>query len=54
MQLFLADCQFPDIDNQIKAYQLFVEAWENGEMAKSIKQTSLRCYLEYTLLEKEE
>jgi len=37
MQLFLADCQFPDIDNQVKAYQLFVEAWENGEMAKSDK-----------------
>ena len=30
MQLFLADCQFPDIDNQVKAYKLFVEAWENG------------------------
>ena len=37
MQLFLADCQFPDIDNQVKAYQLFVEAWENGEIAKSDK-----------------
>ena len=37
MQLFLADCQFPDIENQVKAYQLFVEAWENGEMAKSDK-----------------
>ena len=37
MQLFLADCQFPDIANQVKAYQLFVEAWENGEMAKSDK-----------------
>ena len=37
MQLFLADCQFTDIDNQIKAYQEFVEAWESGEMAKSDK-----------------
>ena len=37
MQLFLADCQFPDIDNQVKAYKLFIEAWENGEMAKSDK-----------------
>ena len=37
MQLFLADCQFPDIENQVKAYQLFVEAWESGEMAKSDK-----------------
>ena len=37
MQLFLADCQFADIENQVKAYQLFVEAWENGEMAKSDK-----------------
>ena len=37
MQLFLADCQFPDIENQVKAYQLFVEAWENGESAKADK-----------------
>ena len=37
MQLFLADCQFPDIENQVKAYQLFVEAWDNGEIAKSDK-----------------
>ena len=37
MQLFLADCQFPDIENQVKAYQLFVEAWENGEIAKKDK-----------------
>ena len=37
MQLFLADCQFPDIDNQLKAYQLFVESWEKGEIAKSDK-----------------
>ena len=37
MQMYLADCQFPDIDNQVKAYKLFVEAWENGEMAKADK-----------------
>ena len=37
MQMYLADCQFSDIDNQIKAYKLFVEAWENGEMAKADK-----------------
>ena len=37
MQLFLADCQFPDIENQVKAYHLFVEAWESGEIAKSDK-----------------
>ena len=41
MQLFLADCQFPDIENQVKAYQLFVEAWENGEIAKSDKNILL-------------
>ena len=35
MQMYLADCQFPDIDNQVKAYKLFIEAWESGEMAKS-------------------
>jgi len=49
MQLFLADCQFPDIENQVKAYQLFVEAWENGEIAKSDKTDNLRCYLEFML-----
>ena len=37
MQLFLADCQFTDIDNQINAYKAFIEAWENGEMSKSDK-----------------
>ena len=36
MQLFLADCQF-QISKISKAYQLFVEAWENGEIAKSDK-----------------
>ena len=54
MQLFLADCQFPDMDNQVKAYQLFVEAWENGEIAKSDKQINLRCYLEFMLQERVE
>ena len=34
MQLFLADCQFQDIENQINAYKLFVEKWETREMAK--------------------
>ena len=37
MQLFLADCQFTDIDNQINAYKAFIEAWESGEMSKSDK-----------------
>ena len=37
MQLFLADCQFTDIDNQVKAYQAFIQAWDNGEIAKSDK-----------------
>ena len=37
MQLFLADCQFTDIDNQVKAYQAFIQSWENGEIAKSDK-----------------
>ena len=35
--MYLADCQFPDIDNQVNAYKLFVEAWENGEIAKADK-----------------
>ena len=34
MQLFLVDCQFPDIENQVAAYKQFVEFWENGEMSK--------------------
>ena len=48
MQLFLADCQFPDIENQVKAYQLFVEAWENGEIAKSDKTDKFEICLLYT------
>ena len=47
MQLFLADVN-SDIENQIKAYKLFVEAWENGEMAKSDKNENLKCYFEFT------
>tara|TARA_Y100001968_G_C19350152_1_gene714210 strand:+ start:889 stop:1206 length:318 start_codon:yes stop_codon:yes gene_type:complete len=34
MQLYLVDCQFTDIQDQISAYKQFVEVWENGEMAK--------------------
>ena len=52
MQLFLADCQFPDIENQVKAYQLFVEAWENGEIASSDKTDKFEMYLECMLLVK--
>ena len=37
MQLFLADCQFTDIDNQLKGYQAFIQAWESGEIAISDK-----------------
>jgi len=37
MQLFLADCQFSDIENQVNAYKSFVESWENGEIAISDK-----------------
>ncbi len=53
MQLFLADCQFPDIENQVKAYQLF----ELGKMVKlqnQIRQINLRCYLEFMLQERAE
>ena len=52
--MYLADCQFPDIDNQVNAYKLFVEAWENGEMAKDDKTENFECSLEYMLLGKEE
>jgi len=34
MQLYLVDCQFPDIERQVAAYKQFVEFWENGEMIK--------------------
>ena len=37
MQLYLVDCQFPDVDNQIAAYKQFVELWDNGEMSKQDK-----------------
>ena len=37
MQLFLVDCQFTNVSNQISAYKQFVEYWENGEMAKQDK-----------------
>jgi len=54
MQLFLADCQFPDIENQVK---LINYLWKPGKMVKwqtQIKQTNLKCYSEYMLQEKEE
>ncbi len=35
MQLYLVDCEFTDIENQIKGYKAFVEAWESGEIAKA-------------------
>ena len=37
MQLYLVDCQFTDITNQVAAYKQFVEFWENGEMSKQDK-----------------
>ena len=37
MQLYLVDCQFPNIENQVSAYKQFIEFWENGEMAKQDK-----------------
>ncbi len=33
--MFLVDCQFSDIDDQLSAYKKFVETWENGEIAKA-------------------
>ena len=37
MQLYLVDCQFTNIENQIAAYKQFVQLWENGEMTKQDK-----------------
>lgn len=35
MQMYLADCIFPDIDSQLAAYKSFCELWDSGEMAKA-------------------
>ena len=37
MQLYLVDCQFTDIENQIAAYKQFVELWDSGDMASQDK-----------------
>ena len=34
MQMYLADCIFPDIEGQLAAYKSFCELWDSGEMAK--------------------
>lgn len=35
MQMYLADCLFPDIESQLAAYKSFCELWDSGEMAKA-------------------
>ena len=35
MQMYLADCVFPDIEGQLAAYKRFCELWDSGEMAKA-------------------
>ena len=35
MQMYLADCIFPDIEGQLAAYKSFCELWDSGEMAKA-------------------
>ena len=37
MQLYLVDCQFPNIENQVSAYKQFVQLWDSGEMSKQDK-----------------
>ena len=37
MQMYLADCLFPDIESQLAAYKSFCELWDSGEMAKADK-----------------
>ena len=34
MQMYLADCVFPEIEGQLAAYKSFCELWDSGEMAK--------------------
>ena len=53
MQLFLADCQFPDIDNQIKFINFLSRLGKTVKWQNQINQTNLRCYLEFMHLEKE-
>ena len=35
MQMYLADCIFPDIESQLAAYKSFCELWDSGEMAQA-------------------
>ena len=35
MQMYLADCIFPDIESQLAAYKSFCELWDSGEMSKA-------------------
>ena len=35
MQMYLADCIFPDIEGQLAAYKSFCELWDSGEMAQA-------------------
>ena len=37
MQLYLVDCQFTNIENQVSAYKQFIELWESGAMVKEDK-----------------
>ena len=34
MQMYLADCVFPEIEGQLAAYKSFCELWDSGEIAK--------------------
>ena len=34
MQMYLADCVFPEIEGQLAAYKSFCELWDSGEMVK--------------------
>ncbi len=34
MQMYLADCVFPEIEGQLAAYKCFCELWDSGEIAK--------------------
>ena len=35
MQMYLADCIFPDIESQLAAYKSFCELWDSGERPKA-------------------
>ena len=47
MQLFLADCQFPDIENQVNAYKLLCEIIEKNNIPDEKRKYSNEFWSKY-------